>query len=105
MTSLKVGLMAKDVILQAELGGTAVTADELAAIPSLSGIRKEIWGKFPGAVARKIFAPGEVIFRQGESGTTAFLLISGTVEISLAIDRALRPPPRRHSGGLVSNIG
>jgi CRP-like cAMP-binding protein len=97
--------MAKDVILQAELGGTAVTPDELAAIPSLSGIRKEIWGKFPGAVARKIFKPGEVIFRQGESGTTAFLITSGAVEISLSIDRALRPPPRRTSGGLLSNIG
>jgi CRP-like cAMP-binding protein len=97
--------MAKDVILQAELGGSAVTPDELAAIPSLSGIRKEIWGKFPGAVARKVFAPGEIIFRQGESGTTAFLLISGTVEISLAIDRTLRPPSRRPSGGLLSNIG
>jgi CRP-like cAMP-binding protein len=97
--------MAKDVILQAELGGTAITPDELAAIPSLSGIRKEIWGKFPGAVARKAFAPGEIIFRQGESGTTAFLLISGTVEISLAIDRTLRPPARRPAGGLFSNIG
>ena len=97
--------MAKDVILQAELGGVAITPDELAAIPSLSGIRKEIWGKFPGAVARKTFAPGEIIFRQGESGTTAFLLISGTVEVSLTIDRALRPPSRRPSGGLLSNIG
>jgi CRP-like cAMP-binding protein len=97
--------MAKDVILQAELGGSAITPDELAAIPSLSGIRKEIWGKFPGAVARKAFAPGEVIFRQGESGTTAFLLIAGTVEISLAIDRALHPPARRKSGGLIANIG
>ena len=97
--------MAKDVIIQAELGGAAVTPDELAAIPSLSGIRKEIWSKFPGAVARKTFAPGEIIFSQGESGTTAFLLISGTVEVSLTIDRALRPPPRRPPGGLLSNIG
>jgi CRP-like cAMP-binding protein len=97
--------MAKDVILQAELGGSPVSADELAAIPSLSGIRKEIWGKFPGAVARKVFAPGEVIFTQGESGTTAFLLISGAVEVSLAIDRTLRPPPRRSSGGFLSNLG
>jgi CRP-like cAMP-binding protein/Pyruvate/2-oxoacid:ferredoxin oxidoreductase delta subunit len=97
--------MAKDVILQAELGGAAVTPDELAAIPSLSGIRREIWSKFPGAVAKKMFAPGDVIFRQGESGTTAFLLISGTVEISLAIDRVLHPPPRRPPGGLLRNIG
>jgi CRP-like cAMP-binding protein len=97
--------MAKDVILQAELGGTPVTPDELAAIPSLSGIRKEIWGKFPGAVAKKVFQPGQAIFRQGESGTTAFLLISGTVEVSLRIDRTLRPPARRAPGGLFSNLG
>jgi CRP-like cAMP-binding protein/Fe-S-cluster-containing hydrogenase component 2 len=97
--------MARDVIRQAELGGTPLTPEELAAIPSLSGIRKEIWAKFPGAVAKKTFAPGDIIFRQGESGTTAFLLISGTVEISLAIDRMLRPPARRAAAGLLSNIG
>ncbi len=73
--------MAKDVILAADLGGTPLAPDELAAIPDFAGIKKEIWGKFPGAIARKTFRPGEIILREGESGTTAFYLLSGSVEI------------------------
>ncbi|MBI3693806.1 MAG: cyclic nucleotide-binding domain-containing protein [Acidobacteria bacterium] len=73
--------MAKDVIVAADLGGTPLTPDELAAIPDFAGIRKEIWSKFPGAIARKDFRPGELLMREGESGTTAFYLLSGSVEI------------------------
>ncbi|MDX2154815.1 MAG: cyclic nucleotide-binding domain-containing protein [Bryobacteraceae bacterium] len=95
--------MAKDVILSADLGGTPLSPDELAAVPALSGIRKEIWGKFPGAIARKEFAPGEVIFRQGENGTTAFLLLEGAVEISL--NRMLLAPVERRERSRESGIG
>ena len=73
--------MAKDVIVPADLGGTPLTPDELAAIPDFAGIRKEIWSKFPGAIARKEFRPGEILMREGESGTTAFYILSGSVEI------------------------
>ena len=50
--------MAKDVILAADLGGDVLSADELAAIPDFTGIRKEIWDKFPGAIARKHYRSG-----------------------------------------------
>src|SRR5512140_1894080 len=73
--------MAKDVILAADLGGDLLTADELAAIPDFSGIRKEIWDKFPGAIARKTYRSGEVLMREGENGTTAFYILSGTIEL------------------------
>ena len=73
--------MAKDVILEADLGGTPLTGEELAAIPDFAGIRKEIWGKFPGAIAKKTFRRGEILMREGESGTTAFYILSGSVEI------------------------
>src|ERR1043165_1316656 len=73
--------MAKDAILEANLGGTILTADELAAIPDFSGIRKEIWDKFPGAIARKTYRSGELLMREGENGTTAFYILSGTVEL------------------------
>ncbi len=75
--------MAKDVILAADLGGTPLSPEELAAIPDFASIRKEIWGKFPGAIAKKTFRPGEIILREGESGTTAFYLLSGDVEVFL----------------------
>jgi CRP-like cAMP-binding protein/Fe-S-cluster-containing hydrogenase component 2 len=73
--------MAKDVILAADLGGDLLTADELAAIPDFAGIRKEIWDKFPGAIARKQYRAGEILMREGENGTTAFYILSGTIEL------------------------
>src|SRR4051794_11684446 len=75
--------MAKDVILAADLGGDLLTADELAAIPDFAGIRKEIWDKFPGAIARKRYRPGGILMREGEYGTTAFYILEGTIELYL----------------------
>jgi CRP-like cAMP-binding protein len=76
--------MAKDVILEANLGGTVLTPEELAAIPDFAGIRKEIWDKFPGAIARKEYKPGEILMREGDNGTTAFYILSGTVDIFIS---------------------
>lgn len=72
--------MAKE-ILEANLGGEPITGEELSAIPDFKGIRKEIWDKFPGAIARKRFRPGEILMREGESGTTAFYIVSGIVDV------------------------
>src|SRR5437762_592063 len=73
--------MAKDVILAADLGGDVLSAEQLAAIPDFAGIRKEIWDKFPGAIARKEYRPGDVLMREGENGTTAFYILSGEIEL------------------------
>jgi CRP-like cAMP-binding protein/Fe-S-cluster-containing hydrogenase component 2 len=75
--------MPKEVIIPADLGGAPLTSAELTAIPDFSGIRKETWDKFPGAVARKEYRTGELLMREGESGTTAFYLLSGSVDIYL----------------------
>src|SRR5436305_848199 len=75
--------MAKDVILAADLGGDVLSADELAAIPDFAGIRKEIWDKFPGAIARKKYRAGEILMREGENGTTAFYILEGQIELFL----------------------
>jgi CRP-like cAMP-binding protein/Fe-S-cluster-containing hydrogenase component 2 len=96
--------MAKDVILSADLGGTPLTAEELASIPDFKGIRKEIWDKFPGAIARKEFQPGQILMREGESGTTAFYILSGTVEVFinspvLGVQARKRPQRKGLFGG------
>src|SRR5713101_1971751 len=95
--------MAKDVILTADLGGTPLGSEELAAIPDFAGIRKEIWDKFPGAIARKDFRPGEIIMREGESGTTAFYFLSGTAEVFIT-NPVLASSNKRHSRGLFRGI-
>jgi CRP-like cAMP-binding protein len=96
--------MAKNVILEADLGGTRLSADELNAIPLLSTIRKEIWDKFPGAIAKKTYQPGEIIVREGDSGTTAFLILSGTVEIYIANPIAGARADKRKKGGMFGGI-
>src|SRR5882757_2620164 len=73
--------MAKDVILAADLGGEVLSGDQMAAIPDFAAIRKEIWDKFPGAIARKQYRAGEILMREGENGTTAFYILSGTIEL------------------------
>src|SRR5258708_9605804 len=74
--------MVKDIIT-ADLGGEALSAEALAAIPDFQSIRKELWSKFPGAVTRKVYEPGEIIVKEGDFGTTAFYLLSGEAEILL----------------------
>ena len=85
--------MAKDAILEADLGGTPLTSDELAAIPDFKGIRKEIWDKFPGAIAKKTYSPGEILMREGENGTTAFYILSGNVDIFIDDESVSTAPP------------
>ena len=67
--------MAKDVILEADLGGTPLTGEELAAIPDFAGIRKEIWGKFPGAIAKKTFRRGEILIHSTAATSTGSISI------------------------------
>src|SRR5947207_14423287 len=90
--------MAKDVILAADLGGDLLTADELAAIPDFAGIRKEIWDKFPGAIARKRYRAGEILMREGENGTTAFYILEGRIELYLNSQLSHVESKRRSNG-------
>src|ERR1039457_3826374 len=95
--------MAKE-ILEADLGGAKLTAEELVAIPDFAGIKKEIWGKFPGAIARKEYSAGQILMREGENGTTAFCILSGIVEIFInnPVSRveSRRRPGSGFAGGL-----
>jgi CRP-like cAMP-binding protein len=90
--------MAKDVILAADLGGEALSPEELSTIPDFAGIRKEIWDKFPGAIVRKEYPPGEILMREGENGTTAFYILSGAIEIYIN-NPVSRVSSRRRTGG------
>src|SRR4249920_3566430 len=96
--------MAKEVILAADLGGEVLTADQLAAIPDFAGIRKEIWDKFPGAIARKEYRAGEILMREGEYGTTAFYILSGAIELYLRNPVAHVDSSRAPAGGLLRGL-
>src|SRR5580658_6289064 len=95
--------MAKELI-SADLGGEALSAEQLAAIPDFASIRKELWAKFPGAVSRKVFEPGEILVTEGNFGTTAFYILSGEVDVYLqsrmATVQARRKQKRKWYQGL-----
>lgn len=61
-----------------------VSADELTKLPLFEGISHAFLRFNEGAVVRRRFRDGEVICREGEFGSTAFLIEQGTVEIYLA---------------------
>lgn len=94
--------MAKDIILEAVLGGEPISPSELAAIPDFASIRKEIWEKFPGAIVRKTYKPGEILIRQGEYGTTAFFIVSGV--ISIFMNRPQSESARRAKPSLLKKL-
>src|SRR3954453_16363580 len=91
--------MAKDVILAADLGGEVLSGDQMAALPDFAAIRKEIWDKFPGAIARKTYRAGEILMREGENGTTAFYILEGTIELYLNNPIAHVEAKKRGDGG------
>src|SRR5258705_4746591 len=95
--------MAKEII-PAELGGDLLTPPELAAIPDFAGIRQEIWGKFPGAIARKMYRAGEILMREGENGATAFYILSGSIELYIRNPISHAESRRRKAGGWLTGL-
>src|SRR3954452_9330241 len=96
--------MAKDVIREAELGGEKLSGEQMAAIPDFAAIRKEIWDKFPGAIARKQYRAGEILMREGEDGTTAFYILDGVIELFLRSPISKVESRRGSNGGCFGGL-
>ena len=83
--------------------GDIVTADELIHYPLFSGIPYKFLQFNGAAVVRRILKEGDVLCREGEYGSTAFIILSGEFEIFLATTRgAVR---NRSAGGLFGWLG
>ncbi len=67
--------------------GEIVTADELVKLPLFSGIPYKFMQFNGAAVVRRILKPGDVLCREGEYGSTAFIILSGRFEIFLGSGR------------------
>jgi CRP-like cAMP-binding protein/Fe-S-cluster-containing hydrogenase component 2 len=70
-----------------------VTAEDLARYPLFEGVSHAFLHFNRGAVVRRFFKKGDVICREGEFGSTAFYIETGSVEVSI---RA----PLKHVKGL-----
>jgi len=77
--------------------------DAMLGMPIFEGCSKALLNKNVGAITRRIFAPGEVICREGEFGSTAFYVLSGETEVFIASPQAhLEGSPTRR--GLFGGI-
>jgi len=63
--------------------GTPLTPDQVLAIPVFEGFSRGKLEKNPGTIVRRVFEPGELLCVEGEYGSTAFLIESGTAEVCL----------------------
>src|SRR5262249_60824602 len=61
-----------------------VPADALLDLPMFAGASGTFLSLNRGSVVRRRYRAGEVICREGEYGSTAFYIVSGRVEVSIA---------------------
>ncbi|MCK6472605.1 MAG: cyclic nucleotide-binding domain-containing protein [Planctomycetes bacterium] len=71
------------VLAEAMLEGEALGVEELMEIPIFKGIPINQLQRLPGAIVRRRFKPGEIICREGEFGSTAYVILEGSVDIYL----------------------
>src|SRR6516165_899492 len=97
--------MAKQLMPKAELqprdSDVKLTDEQFLKIGLFAKLkRKPSLDKFPGAMVLRRYRQGEVIFRQGEAGWTAFYTL--TSEDLLAIEAAGNVPPLPKTNGPAS---
>jgi CRP-like cAMP-binding protein len=68
---------------EGRLEGEPLDLEQLRGIPVFSGCSEALLKKNLGAVVRRRFAPGEIICREGEFGSTAFYILDGEAEVFL----------------------
>jgi len=89
---------------EARLEGDLLTLEDMQALPVFEGCSAALLKKNVGAVVRRTYAPGEIVCREGEFGSTAFYLLEGEVDVFIDAPVAhLRGTPKR--GGLLGTLG
>jgi len=68
-------------------GGSVMPADELKYYPIFAGIPLKFLEWNSGSIRRHIRRPGDVVCREGEYGSTAFLIVQGRVGVSIGAAR------------------
>jgi len=68
---------------EGRLQGDALSLEEILALPAFEGCSQALLKKNLGAVVRRTYEPGDVICREGEYGSTAFLILEGETEVLL----------------------
>jgi Fe-S-cluster-containing hydrogenase component 2/CRP-like cAMP-binding protein len=73
----------EDELAEQKIDGEVISADQLVDEPLFKGIPYKFLQFNGAAVVRRILQPGDVLCREGEYGSTAFIIKSGEFEIFL----------------------
>src|SRR6267378_3123791 len=84
--------------------GAPLDAGELLALPMFRGVSGNFLELNRGAVTRRTVAPGEIICREGEYGSTAFYILSGKVDVFISTPMAHVKSRARQTGGSVAHF-
>jgi CRP-like cAMP-binding protein/Fe-S-cluster-containing hydrogenase component 2 len=105
MVSCPTGALTNKTVSGAALpSGTPLDAGELLALPMFSGVSGNFLELNRGAVTRRTVAPGEIICREGEYGSTAFYILSGNVDIFIETPMAHVKNRAREAGPGVAHF-
>lgn len=103
MVTCPTGALTNRKVLDVDLPqGEEMTADELQTLPIFARMSGTFLDLNRGAVVRRYVRAGEVLCREGDFGSTAFYVLSGKVEVSIATplghSAARRGTSRRRQG-------
>ncbi len=95
----------REELKQEKKNGEVVTVDELVKLPLFSGIPYKFMQFNGAAVVRRILQPGDILCREGEYGSTAFIILDGKFEIFLGAGRGkVKTEPAKGLRGLLGGL-
>ena len=81
MVSCPTGALTNKRVVDAALDGEKLDPEWILQLPVFKGVSGTFLELNRGSVVKREIAPGEVICREGEFGSTAFYILEGTVEV------------------------
>src|SRR3954451_1962077 len=81
MVSCPTGALTNKRVVDANLAGEKLDPEWILQLPVFKGVSGTFLELNQGAVVKRSVAPGEILCREGEFGSTAFYILEGTVEI------------------------
>ena len=81
MVSCPTGALTNKRVVDAGLEGEKLDPEWILQLPVFKGVSGTFLELNRGSVVKRTLAPGEIVCREGEFGSTAFYILEGTVEV------------------------
>jgi CRP-like cAMP-binding protein/ferredoxin len=88
MVSCPTGALTNKRIVDAEIEGERLDPEWILQLPVFEGVSGTFLELNQGAVVRRVIAPGEILCREGDFGSTAFYILSGVVDVYIGASMA-----------------